>query len=178
MREIKKKKDQLPEELKHKAVPVHIKNQTLFINKKPVKQHIKVPTIQEVFNMSVEEQTKSADIVFTSSESTTDKGSVFKGHTLRINNSTDIHTALKKLKLLYPESNHMIFAYRMKSYTGFDDDGEYGAGRKLLNILEDGNFHNTLLFITREYGGIHLGQHRFLHIEKVAKEAVYKLIRP
>lgn len=68
------------------------------------------------------------------------------------------------------------------------DDGETGAGDKLLWLLEQRKEQNTIVMVTRWYGGIHLGNDRkifrssahielfrFKHIVNLAKEALDKL---
>ncbi|EFO12750.1 hypothetical protein LOAG_15784, partial [Loa loa] len=50
------------------------------------------------------------------------------------------------------------------------DDGEVGAGAKLLNLLELMKAKNVLVIITRWYGGIHLGPDRFRHICNLARQ--------
>ena len=71
-----------------------------------------------------------------------------------LENATDIRLAYKKMRLMYPECDHIILAYAMKNYTGYCDMGEYGAGAKILDILTQRGMNNTALFVTREYGGI------------------------
>ena len=63
----------------------------------------------------------------------------------------------------------------VKNYTGYHDNGEHGASVKLQKILLDRCLNNTAVFVTREFGGIHLGPRRFLHIEKVARAALDEL---
>ena len=43
---------------------------------------------------------------------------------------------------------------------------------RMLQIMLDRGIKNTVLFVTREFGGSHLGPHRFLHIEKSARDAL------
>lgn len=54
--------------------------------------------------------------------------------------------------------------------TSFQDDGEGGAGAKLLNLLDLMKAKNVVVIVTRWYGGIHLGPDRFRHICNVARE--------
>ena len=55
--------------------------------------------------------------------------------------------------------------------TGFDDDGEKWAGRKVLDILT-ANEDEGLLCVARWYGGVMLGPVRFDHIIHVAADAL------
>ena len=174
MRHIRKANSLIPEEEKHRRVMVNIKNNTLYVNKVAQKQHFKPPT---VFNLKCDELNKLEEIDIISTEVVEDKGSVFQGHAVKIKNSGDVRTAYKKLKLNYPESNHIIMAYSMKSYFGHCDDGEYTAGKRLQRIVSENAraAGSTAVFVTREFGGIHLGPRRFLHIDRVAKDAIMQL---
>lgn len=51
---------------------------------------------------------------------------------------------------------------------GFQDNGESGAGSRLLQVLESNNFVNVLVIVTRWYGGSPIGSLRFRHINRVA----------
>ena len=142
------------------------------MNKVPQKQYVQAPTVQDIFNMSKEEIAKANALNITSSKLVTDKGSHFRGHAVRVQGTSEIRLAYKRMKMLFPESNHIMMAYVVKDYTGNCDDGEYGASKRLLQLVSGGGFSDTILFVTREYAGTHLGQRCFLHIEKVAKEAL------
>jgi len=50
-----------------------------------------------------------------------------------------------------------------------DDEGEGGAGDKLLYLLERAGVTNLVVIVTRWYGGIMLGPDRFKHIVNVAQ---------
>lgn len=45
-----------------------------------------------------------------------------------------------------------------------NDDGESGAGALILRMLEREGVTNTLVVVTRWYGGVHLGGDRFAHV--------------
>ena len=102
-------------------------------------------------------------------------GSSFQGHSVKITSQDEIVPALHAI---YSDSRvaratHNIYAYRLKTGHGylehFEDDGEWGAGSKLLNMLRENNIEDTLVCTTRWYGGSHLGKARFDHIVNVAK---------
>ena len=71
-----------------------------------------------------------------------------------------------------------IYAYRIQKQDGYFenscDDGEYGAGRKLLRFLQENNIVNKIVIVTRWYGGKHMGQRRYECIMKVANEILHK----
>ena len=45
-----------------------------------------------------------------------------------------------------------------------DDDGETGAGAVILRMLERAELTDTIIVVTRWYGGVHLGGDRFAHV--------------
>ena len=56
-------------------------------------------------------------------------------------------------------ASHNIYAYRFTSqdgsiHEGFDDDGEYGAGRSLLKAMIDNEITNALFVVSRWFGGL------------------------
>ena len=175
LRSIKKVNALIPEEDKHKRVNAYIKNKTLFVNKVAQKQHIFPPTVQEMFNITIQEQEELDAIQFEHTEAVNDKGSIFRAHALCVRSSKHIRKAYKCIKQLYPESNHIMLAYSVKTFTGSHDDSEYAASNRMLNILLNHTSADTAVFVMREYGGIHISPRCFLHIEKLTKDALKKL---
>ena len=176
LRSIRKANEQIPEEQKHKRVSAHIKNNMLYVNNIPQKKHIYPPTVQDVFNCDRETRDRINGIKFVHTGMISNKGSHFRGHATHVRNSKDVNAVYIKLHQLYPESDHLILAYSVKSYTGHHDHGEHTAGSKILQILLQKKMNNVAVFVTWDYGGIHIGQRRFLHIEKCARDALDALI--
>jgi len=69
------------------------------------------------------------------------------------------------------KADHKIMAWNVGRSTGFDDDGEKWAGRKLLEVLTS-NEDQGILCVARWYGGIMLGPARFDHIVHAAADAL------
>ena len=80
---------------------------------------------------------------------------------------SDLHTA---------RATHNIYAYRLKTEHGviehYADDGEHGAGRRLLDLLKGKDVVNQLICVTRWSGGQHLGPARFDHILEAANDII------
>lgn len=57
---------------------------------------------------------------------------------------------------------------------GFNDNGEKGAGSKLLEHLVQHNIINKLIIVTRWYGGSPLGPLRFRHITNTSFDSLRK----
>lgn len=77
------------------------------------------------------------------------------------------------------KATHNITAWRIRGQNGVqfqdcDDDGESAAGGRLLHLLELMGVWNTMVVVTRWYGGIHLGPDRFRLINQAARDSVVK----
>ena len=174
-RSIKKSNARISDEEAHRRVPVHIKNKVLYINKVPQKHHIFPPTVQEMLNVKPAVQDKMNAITFSESSTVVEKGSTFSAFATHVKNTTDVKLAYARIRQICPESDHVMLGYTLKNYTGHHDNGEYGASKKILQKILDNGSANTAVFVTREYGGVHLGQRRFMYIERVAQEALLAL---
>ena len=135
LRSIQKANKLIPEEEKEKCIPVYIKNKTLFVSKIPQKQYINPPTVQELFNITPADQEKMDNMELTSSRLVSDKNSHFRAHVLKVQNAAEIRLAYRKIRLLYPESNHIMLGYAVKKYIGYCDNGEYGGGKRIQKIV-------------------------------------------
>jgi len=58
-----------------------------------------------------------------------------------------------------PEATHNCWAWRVNFQVRSSDDGEPGgtAGRPMLNVIERRQLENTMVVVTRYFGGIKLG---------------------
>ena len=106
------------------------------------------------------------------------QGSSFQGHRVHITNQDEIVPALHALysDARIARATHNIYAYRLKTPSGhlehYEDDGEWGAGSKLLDLLKANHIEDTLVCVTRWYGGTHLGKARFDFILNCAKKSL------
>uniref|UniRef100_A0A915PQF3 RWD domain-containing protein n=1 Tax=Setaria digitata TaxID=48799 RepID=A0A915PQF3_9BILA len=109
-----------------------------------------------------------------SGNSLVDRKSTFQAHVAQV------MLVLNKLKEnnKIARATHNMYAWlteenvngRLIKQHDCEDDGEIGAGAKLLNLLELMKAKNVLVIITRWYGGIHLGPDRFRHICNLARQ--------
>ena len=117
----------------------------------------------------------AANMKIKSAPHKTYRKSTFQGHHTAIWTQDDIIPALHAIYALsgVARANHNIYAYRLgdgdQIIEHFSDDREWGAGRKVLELLREHNVTNKLVCVSRWYGGINLGQARFDHIKKAAR---------
>ncbi|RLV87140.1 IMPACT family member [Meyerozyma sp. JA9] len=109
----------------------------------------------------------------------TDRKSKFQARSVAITNSSQIPDILTQLvsgnKHIAKASHPHIIAWRTSDPVaqGFKDNGEKGAGYRLLEqVLERHNVVDMLVIVTRWYGGSPIGSSRFRHINNSALESL------
>ena len=104
--------------------------------------------------------------------------STFQGHSTDVSSCSQIVPSLHALyrDIRCASATHNIYAYRIRTDEGiteyYDDDGEWGGGRVILNAMKENNCENKLICVTRWYGGRHLGSKRFDNIREAANLAI------
>lgn len=106
-----------------------------------------------------------------------DRKSVFQGHYAHVKSVEQVKAVLEKLyeNRKVANATHNMYAYRIQKPDGkvllqdCDDDGETHAGSRMLHLLEILNCIDTLVVVSRWYGGIQLGPDRFKHINNAAR---------
>ena len=156
-------------------IKIEVKGNMLLLNGKPQKKYVTPPTIREMMAIPPEVQVKMDKIILHESEMVKEKDSSFVGYAAQASSATDVRLAYKKVRQIAPDADHIMMAYAIKQHSGYHDDGEHMAGKRISSILADRVTTNTVIFVSRIYGGVHLGPKRFLLIEKVAREALNKL---
>ncbi len=104
-----------------------------------------------------------------------DRGSKYSVSGGYVKNRAQIKAFLKKLKSnkKYTRATHNTWAARI-THDGriFDiknDDGETGAGNTILRMLQRENVIDTIVVVTRWFGGIKLQGDRFRHVQNATK---------
>ncbi|XP_050554443.1 protein IMPACT-like [Spodoptera frugiperda] len=146
------------------------------MNRKKSRSKSKSPT------ESMTSLVESACPEITHAEVIIDRKSIFQGHAAEVHSIDDVNAVLTKLKMNKKISNatHNMFAYRIQKKTGkgttilqdCDDDGEAHAGGRMLHLLQILDQKNTLVVVSRWYGGIQLGPDRFRHINNATRQAI------
>ncbi|KAJ3289478.1 hypothetical protein HDU79_004014 [Rhizoclosmatium sp. JEL0117] len=104
-----------------------------------------------------------------------DRKSRFQAHIARASSLEDVEWVLQEVKSFPKSANatHQMVAYRFASGdSNRDDDGEGGAGDRMLHLLERMNQTDIVAVVTRWFGGIHLGPDRFKDITGVLKKLI------
>ena len=102
----------------------------------------------------------------------------FQGHSVDIKNRDDVIPAIKALTAdkRVAGASHVIYAYRLgdesRCISNWEDDQEWGAGRVVMNAIENNNVYNKLICVTRWSGPKHIGKRRFDLIKDAAEKAI------
>ncbi len=102
----------------------------------------------------------------------------FQGHVVDIKTVDDVIPALKSLQkdTRVSGATHVMYAYRVGndrySIQNWEDDGEWGGARKIMEEIQKGEVYNRLVCVTRWYGGQNIGAARFHTISELAASAL------
>lgn len=112
-------------------------------------------------------------------EPLTDRKSVFQAHVARVTCLEDVDEVLRQLRQTSRKvatATHNSFAYRVRVADtvaqDVDDDGEKGAGKCILFVLQQVGVMNCVVVVSRWFGGVLLGPARFRHIGKVTRDLI------
>lgn len=110
-----------------------------------------------------------------------DRGSRYSVGIGFVRNKEDIKNFLKILKQnkKYQKATHNTWAARV-SHEGAifetkNDDGETGAGMVILRVMQKENVSNTIICVTRWFGGTKLMGDRFKHVQDATKYAIDRM---
>ena len=108
------------------------------------------------------------------------EGSKFLSYAAVVGSVSNVQLIYKKLKSEHQMATHVMGAYRIfgkEHYRlqSFCDDGEYGAGRRMLNILKEQGLYNIAIFIVRYKDGGNIGKARFEITSELSKLVLVKM---
>lgn len=149
----------------------------LRINNDPYVRKVKTPTAAEILRLDENELLTVRQVTLHDGGTKDEQGSEFLAFAANVQTAEDVRQAYRKLKIKYADASHISSAYRLDPPNGplnqeADDDGEYGMGRFLLRLLQEGKAVNVAVFILRYYGGVHIGSKRFEIARLLGKQAL------
>ncbi len=104
-----------------------------------------------------------------------DKGSKFIAETIPVDSEEKVKESLEKIKAKYHDARHHCYAYRLgfdKSVYRINDDGEPSgtAGKPIFGQIRSKDLTNTLIVVTRYFGGTKLGVRGLINAYKTAAQ--------
>ena len=129
-----------------------VKQGSLFINNEKQVKRVTTPTTSDILQLTAEETEGLVNTPATTAVATVEKGNIFVPYAAKISSIEDIRKLYPKVKLLHPDSDHVMMAYQFGSQHGRCDDGEHLAGSKILRTLLASNETNLVVFVTGPLG--------------------------
>ncbi|KAG6280195.1 hypothetical protein E4U47_001298 [Claviceps purpurea] len=137
--------------------------------------------VQETVGKGKDVAVETGTRTWTASQKLSSKGSTFIAHTAELTSPSLRTTLMKGLMSDKPDletATHNVWALRC-SYgnsplvqEASSDDGETGAGNFLLGIMREAHITNTLVILTRWYGGVMLGPDRWRLMRECVNDAL------
>lgn len=165
---------------KHPDASVYVGFDKVYVNNSPMKQKVPKPELQKVLSPTNDDLSEEYDINLYEGKPSHERGSTFTACAARIKSINEARAAYAKL-LRDPvklRATHNMAAYRLyspentKVQDGFEDDGEHGGGRSILKTIMKAGEKDIIVFVTRQYGGQHLGLRRFDLINEAVTNAM------
>ena len=149
----------------------------LCADKTPIVSKVSVPNPQIILDLDTDKLQSILKLPVCKGVEVQEDGNVFIGFTLAAGDFNKINDAYLKMKLCYPKARHIVCAYYLDGeeyhYTrGSCDDGEHGAGIKLLRYMLENNLRNRVIFVVRYYSGKKIGLNRFVNIIEAANKCM------
>ena len=179
LREQQKKLQSLADVFRKKdnKAKVAVKGDHIVVNKEKIKDPVGTPSTQDILYMSDANKTAITNTPITTSQEVCEKGSRFWVLTTTVRNPEDARITYLKVRSM-PQcatTTHLISAYLFANGChSWEDDGDFGLGRYLLKIMENKGLTNRIIFLSREFGGVHLGQRRFDIVRELVDEVLTK----
>ncbi len=157
----------------------------LYLNNERHVHPLPRPTVRDILLMSDAEKKEAAETKFITTSRVVD-GSTFTVRCAEAHSLPDCRALYKSL-LLHPDNmsaTHNTAAYRLYKpdgaslQDGYTDDGEHAMGRAVRDAMHALNIRNAIVFVTRHYGGTHLGPKRFSVVKELIEEVAKKFKTP
>ena len=98
------------------------------------------------------------------------QGSVFVGMAVPVSRLDDVRLAYIKARDRQPYVDHIMAGYSAAGLQGSCNHGEHFGGLEILKTLKQQDRKDLAVFVSRIYGGVHLGSKRFRIIKNLTKE--------
>ena len=146
-----------------------IGNKLVFPNGNVYRDKVQEPRAEDLLTMKEEEVKKLEDITVCATESVSEGGNSFKAIASQVSSYAQVRNFYVTQNML-PRTTTSTGSEALV-HDGYQDNGEYGAGRRILKELCDQNVSNAVVIVSR-INGKHLGPRRFQIMKDIAPSAV------
>ena len=139
---------------------------------------VKPATPSEVFFPNKQERAAILGCSFFRTDVITCKGSHFQLFHMDVPTTDYCNLAYQAISNIpaIAGQTHLISAYTLDSGEfGWNDDDDHGLGKFLLSTMEKREMQNGICFLTRHYGGQHIGKRRYEIIQQLVTELLVNM---
>ena len=138
---------------------------------------VAVPRAEDILYINKKEGKDLDKLKIKTSKSIVDEGNKFVGNGMAATTMEEVRKVYKKVcaDSRYSMANHNILVYVTDEEEGYCDDGEWGAGKRLLKKLREKGEKNIAVVVSRWHRGQHIGPKRFSLMEQALTEAVKEI---
>lgn len=159
---------------------IFVHNDKIVVDGKVVEPDIITPQPSELFLDAVlQKKVDEINQNFVMSDGVQVKNSEFIALAMKVDSTDTAKLAYKAAIQRFPAMDHVMAAYAFKENgtvkMGHCDDGEYGGGMVIRRSMAELKAKDTMVFVVRRFGGLHLGIDRFKAIETTSKQALRML---
>jgi hypothetical protein len=159
----------------HPNARVEVKDRAIHINGQKMRPPLTPPVLEKTLTCNPTEIDIMRQVNFYASELIGQKGSTFRAFASPAHCAEDARYAYLAISRFprVASSSHLISAYLTNNdeYDYFDD-GDHGLGRHVFDLMQEKNIQGVIVFLSRDFGGFHLGNDRFSIINKVVNQAL------
>ena len=163
-------------------INMSVKNKKLMINNAPYKKQAPAPRMCDMLTISDDKRESIQTAELASTTEYKEKGNRFFFYAIETCNIQEVRAVHKHLRIKHLDATHVAVAYNLASvspeFQDYDDNGETGAGSRMLKKLQDMDKPNTAVYLGRYRSGQNLGKRRFEIIEQQTELAVKSLEDP
>ena len=152
------------------------KKKRLHIQNRPYSKKVPTPKYGDLLTLSLDERIAAQNAKLINAKEKCEQGNVFQGYAAEVKSLEEIRALYKHLKIKHADATHVTMAYVMNDpnpeMTDYEDDGEIGAGRRIIEQLTAEQCKDIVIFIVHYHSGRNLGKRRFELILEIAAELV------
>ena len=182
---------QIPNDLRHARAKMHfmaehyretdsnvkikVHEDKIIVNGVTKRDQITPPTVGQILEIDQNEMSDLRNYKFIHSDEKVLKGSRFRVYCHPVRTLADVRKAYRAISTI-PEvakCTHLICAYKIdEKAKGYQDDGDFDFGQQIMRTLTDKQQLGFVYFLTRQYGGRHLGRRRFQLVHELIKQTI------
>ena len=157
----------------------------LKIGKETYKKKISVPSPAQILDLTAKEIQETLDVSTTKGQTINIQDCQITAYGMDVLNFQQIRQGYLKLKMLHAKARHIVCVYYLPGKQpyferDFQDDGETGVGRAILEEMVKGKIQNKCIFAVRYCGEDKLGSKRIPSyinaVRELLKEHPYNTI--